>query len=117
MAGRASSPSLFPSLQGRRRTELLSARPSSSRHGQQGVCPLHKPPLSLSYAGSGLEAGCFEGQDHTESLAIGGTANYPCLPGCLATAWQEPPLHTEQGGLKHTAQASAGHGRGKRPVL
>lgn len=97
--------------------ELLPAHPSCSRHSPRGACPLPKPPPSVSYAGSGLEAQSFEEQDHTGSVAIRGTLLILCVCPSVWLLLGRRTLHTEQGGLKHTAQASAGHGRDKPLVL
>lgn len=92
----------FP-VRGRKRTELLSAQPSPSRLGQQGVCPLHKPPPSVSYAGSGLEARCFEGQDHTDTPAIPGTLLIICVcPGVWLLLGRSHPAHGARWAQTHS---------------
>lgn len=84
------------------------------------VCLLEKPPTSVSYAlhGSGLESPCFEEQDHTESPAV---RREMLLIVCVCSGvwlllgrghWHR----LSKVGCKNTAQASVGHGKGKRAV-
>lgn len=94
--------------------------PAPRRMAVGEVCLLGKPPTSISYAlhGSGLESPCFEEQDHTESPAVRrGMMLIVCVwPGVWLPLGRSHPCMLSKVDCKNTAQASAGHSKGKQAV-
>lgn len=92
---------------GTKRTERLSARSSSLRDGWRGGLSSRLTTYERFLHATWVWARVFvlwrAGPHRKSRRLMRDAANCLCLLGCLATAWQQPPVHAEQGGLqKHS---------------